>query len=133
MRFVPLPPLEEDPKDERNRAFQDALSNARLTDEIYLAAANEIAPYDEASLEQYRKIERELKHRIREHLGMPPHLTKGDVSLQQHARNNNISPSYDLPIPTEENEDGRHTDDDIQTLLLPDDLERKMNALMTSY
>ena len=57
--------------------------------------------------------------------------TSRDVSLPQHARNNHISPSYDLPLPSEEHEDGRHTDDDIQTLLLPDDLERKMNALTT--
>src|SRR5476649_2735023 len=37
MRVISLPPLEEDPRDEQSRAFQDALSNARLTDETYLA------------------------------------------------------------------------------------------------
>ena len=42
MRFVPLPPLDEDPKDEQTRQFQDALANARLTDETYLAAVDEI-------------------------------------------------------------------------------------------
>ena len=53
------------------------------------------------------------------------------VTLAQHANNNNISSSYDLPLPEHENEDGRHSDNNIQTLLLPDQLERKMNAVLT--
>ena len=32
MRFVPLPPLDEDPKDEQTRQFQGAIANARLPD-----------------------------------------------------------------------------------------------------
>jgi len=31
MRFIPLPALEDDPKDEQTEAFSLALSNARLT------------------------------------------------------------------------------------------------------
>jgi hypothetical protein len=131
MRFVPLPPLEEDPRDEQTRNFQNALANARLTDETYIAAVDEIDPFSEKALEQNRQLERELRDRVRETLEMLPRQTKNDVSLPQHAKNNGISPSYELPMPTEEHEDGRHTDTDIQTLLLPDDLERKMNALMT--
>lgn len=131
MRFVPLPPLQEDPRDEQSRAFQDALANARLTDEIYLTAVDEIDPSSEASLERNRQLERELRNRVRELLGMPPHQVSGDISLPQHAKNNGISPSYELPTPADEHEDGRHSDNDIQTLLLPDDLERKMNALIT--
>ena len=130
MRFVPLPPLEEDPKDEQTRQFQGAIANARLTDETYLAAVDEIDPYSEKSLEQNRQLERELKDRVREQLGMSLHQRSGDVSLPQHAKNNGISPSYELPEPGVEREDGRHSDSDIQTLLLPKDLERKMNALM---
>jgi len=131
MRFAPLPRLEEDPRDEQTRKFRDLLANARLTDEAYLAAVDEIDPYDDRALEQNRELERELKDRVRESLDMPPRQTARDVSLVQHAKNNGISPSYDLPLPKEEHEDGRHIDTDIQTLLLPDDLERKMNGLMT--
>lgn len=133
MRFVPLPRLEEDPRDEQTREFQGALANARLIDEIYLAAVDEIDPYSENALEQNRQLERELRDRVREFLDMPPRQASTDVSLPQHAKNNGISPSYELPEPAEEHEDGRHTDTDIQTLLLPDDLERKMNALMAKY
>jgi transcription elongation GreA/GreB family factor len=131
MRFVSLPPLDEDPTDEQTRQFRDALSNARLIDEIYLAAVDGIDPYREIALEQNRQLERELKDRIRDQLGMAPHRRSGDVPLPQHAKNNGISPSYELPEPDYKHEDGRHLDADIQTLLLSDDLERKMNALMT--
>ena len=131
MRFVPLPPLEEHPRDEQTREFQAALANAMLTDETYLTAIDAIDPSSEMAMEQNRQMERELRDRVRELLGMSPRQTTSHVSLQQHAKNNGISPSFELPDPTEKHEDGRHTDTDIQTLLLPDDLERKMNALMT--
>lgn len=131
MRLVGLPPLDEDPRDELSREFQDALSNARLTDEEYLEGVKDIDQSSEEALELSRRAERTLRDRLRTVLGMKPRQTTEQISLVQHAKNNRISPSYDLPLPNEENEDGRHTDTDIQTLLLPDDLERKMNALTT--
>ena len=131
MRFIPLPRLEEDPADEQTLEFQDALTNARLTDEDYLAAVDKIDPDNEYALEQNQRLERELRDRVRKRLAMPPRQTKTEVSLAQHASNNGIRPSYELPKPTEEHEDGRHSDADIQTLLLPDDLERKLNGLST--
>jgi hypothetical protein len=36
MRLVPLPAIDDDPRDEEAPAFRDALINARLTDENYL-------------------------------------------------------------------------------------------------
>lgn len=131
MRFVPLPALDEDPRDEQSRTFQSALSEARLTDEMYLEAQEAIDPDSEDVLEQTKQIERSLKDRVREHLGMPPHSTTQEISISQHAKNNGVSPSYDLPLPHQEHEDGRHTDDDIQTLLLPDDLERKLRNVLS--
>lgn len=130
MRFVPLPPLDEDPKDEHSREFLDALSNGRLTDESYLRAIEAMNPRDDYSIESGRRIERELRDRVRAVLGMAPRQTRGDISLPQHALNNGISSSYDLPDPGDEHEDGRHGDENIQTLLLPDDMERKLNALI---
>lgn len=129
MRLVPLPPLDEDPKDEATRAFQDAATNGLLTDETYLVAAAKIDLDHEDAADKIRKLERELKDRIRTMLGMPARAAKGDTSLVQHARNNGVSPSYDLPEPS--TEDDRFVDGDIQTLLLPKDLERKTNALIS--
>ena len=38
LTLVPLPPIEEDPRDEQTDSFREALINARLTDETYSAA-----------------------------------------------------------------------------------------------
>lgn len=131
MSMVPLPPIEADPRDEQTDTFREALANARLVDEIYLSAM-EAAEHDaDDYLDKARSAERGLKDRIREQLGLAPRPERAEINLTQHARNNGISPAYELPDAADENEDGRHTDDAIQTLLLPDDLERKLNAIIT--
>lgn len=130
-RFDPLPPLDEDPKDERTDEFERALSEARLTDEVYSEALEQIEADDEEGPAKQRQAERALRDRVREQLGMAPRQTRHELSLERHARNNHVSPSYELPTEEEEHEDGRHTDDAIQTLLLPDDLERTANRLIS--
>ncbi|NGO54563.1 DUF4011 domain-containing protein [Allomesorhizobium camelthorni] len=127
MRLVPLPEIDADPRDEETKTFRDALANARITDEAYLAELDAIERDADDYLDHTRVIERALKDRIRVDLGLPPRPQKADVNLAQHARNNGITPSYELPDPEDESEHDRHTDDDIQTLLLPKDLERKLN------
>ena len=46
-------------------------------------------------------------------------------------KNTVLTPSYELPEPTPENQDDaeRHTDKFIQTLLTPDQMNRKLNGL----
>lgn len=129
MKFVSLPALDEDPKDEKDRKFRDALANARLTDEIYIEDSDALDLTSDSGLEKSRTLDREIKDRVRKLLGMPPRVGKDDISLVRHAKNHKISPEYDLPNPGEDYDDGRHTDDDIQTLLLPDDLERALNGM----
>jgi len=133
MCFRPLPSLEEDPKDEDTPEFQNALAEARLTDQVYQEALKRIDPNSKESAEELIRIERGLKDRIREKLNMPPRQTKINLSLAQHAKNHNILPSYDLPLPEQENKDGRHKDEFIQTLLLPDLLERRLNGLLNKH
>lgn len=129
MRLVALPALEEEPKDEQSRDFQDALSSGLLADEVYLSAMKELNVDDDESVEKSRQIERSLRDRIRLTLGMGARQTRGDVTLAQHARNNDISPSFDLPLPPVGKGIDRHIDHEIQCLLLPEDLERKLNSL----
>ena len=131
MRFIPLPDLEQDPRDEQTAAFTDELPSWRLTDEAYRTALDGIDPLSENTFEKTAEIERALKDRLREHLGMPPRQTKASLSLKEHAKTHDISPSYDLPMPNEEHEDGRHTDEYIQTLWLQKDLDRKLRGLMS--
>jgi len=129
MRIVSLPSLEDELKDESTREFRNALSEALINDEIYLRETEAINQNDEKSADLQARAERSLKDRIREKLKMPVRQTKASLSIQQHARNHDINPHYDLPLEHEKHDDGRHNDKDIQTLFLPDALERKLNAL----
>lgn len=124
MRLVALPPLDEDPPDEQAESFQAELAIRRRTDEAYLKAVEALDRTARGAAEAERKIERELRDRLRAHLGLPPRQTKAETSLAQHARIHGIEPSYALPLPDDLHEDGRHDDDDIQTLLLPEKLIR---------
>ena len=131
MRFDPLPPLEADPTDENTADFRSAFSEAQRTDEDYLDQIASLRPDDREAEEKIRQFDRALKDRVREALGLPSRQTSGDISLAEHAKIHGISPEYNLPTPDDENDDGRHRDDAIQTLLLPDQLERRLNALIT--
>ena len=102
MRFFPLPPLEGDPKDEQSEQFQEALSNARRTDEVYLNALEKLDPKDDQHIAGTLQAERDLKDRVRASLGMAPRQKRAELSLPQHAINNGISPYYDLPLPKSE-------------------------------
>lgn len=130
LRFVALPPLYDDPLDELSTAFLDAVSGARLSDDLYIEALNAIDSNDDDSADEVRRVEREMKDRVRQALGMPERQKKEQLSLQQHALINGIAPQWELPDPDDENEDGRHDDADIQTLLLPEELERRLNGLV---
>jgi very-short-patch-repair endonuclease len=129
MRIAPLPEIGADPSDEDSKIFLDALANARLTDDTYLNALESIEQDAEDYLDRARQIERALKDRIRAKLRMRPRPKQADVNLLQHARNNGIIPSYDLPEAVGREERPRHTDNDIQTMLLPEDMERKLNNI----
>ena len=133
MCFDPLPPLEKDPKDEDTIKFQKALADARITDKLYNETLENIDHDSNDSADKLEAAERDLKDRLRELLGMPARQTKQDLSLVQHAKNHDILPFYDLPLPEDKNKDGRHVDDLIQTLLLPDFLQKKLNSLMNKH
>jgi hypothetical protein len=129
MRLIPLPAIEDDPRDEQTAAFREALINARLIDEQYLAEIETLDPDADDYVERTRRIERALKDRVRQTLGLLPRTRRPEVNLIEHAKINGITPSYELPAPDAKDADGHHTDDNIQTLLLPHDLERRLNAI----
>lgn len=126
MRIVPLPDLGTEPKDEKSREFQDTLAEARINDEDYLSSLEAINQESDEAPDLLVRAERQLKDRLRQKLNMPLRQTKDNLSLQQHAKNHGISPNYELPF-----EAKPQTNQDIQTLLLPDVLDRRLNALFT--
>jgi len=130
MRLVPLPALEDQLPDEQTDSFLEALFLARSDDETYLKAIEKIDPSSKDAAEKEAKIERDLKDRLRESLDLPARQTKDDLSLTKHAEAHGISPSYSLPSPNDEHEDGRHQDTDIQTLMLPEKLSRTAKGIL---
>ncbi|MDA5641495.1 MULTISPECIES: DUF4011 domain-containing protein [Agrobacterium] len=131
LKFKALPSLEEDARDEQTPKFVEAVSIALRTDEEYLEASTALDPEALDYPDRIRKAERALRDRVRDSLGMPKRITRRDESLAQHAKNNGINPSFELPLLDDVVDDNRYEDDNIQTLLLAPDLERRMNALVT--
>jgi len=128
MCFIPLPSLEDNPKDENTREFQNAWAQAQL-EESYLSRLDNIDPDADDSLEKIALIEREMRDQIRHDLGLPPRQTRSNLSLEQHALNNHISPSYELPKPQGSSSNKQHYDSNMQTLFLPDAMERRLNSI----
>lgn len=130
LTFVALPPLEDEPADERSDAFVTALREAKLSDEAYLAALEALG--DDPPEAKLAEAERALRDRLRKTLGLPERPKKERPTLSDWARENGIDPSYDLSarhrqalVPTE------RLNAEIQTLLLPEAFERKLGGLLT--
>jgi len=130
MTFRPLPPIEDEPPDEKTDSFKEALSEARLTDEAYLKALEDLDP-QKANTDEEDQIERALKDRVRTDLGLPPRpKDKTTQSLVNHAKTCGLNPDYDLPHQDPEVEKLGWADKSIQTLLLDEMLDRKMRGLV---
>ncbi|MGM0987792.1 MAG: DUF4011 domain-containing protein [Pseudomonadota bacterium] len=129
MLLDPLPALEEEPRDEQTDAFRQAVAEFENTDGAYQEALAKIEGLELSEAEKEGRVEeahRDLKDRVRDHLKMPPrHTDHRTVKLDEHARIHGINPDYDMPIPEDSHEDGRHEDHRIQTLMLPERLERR--------
>src|SRR6266851_5502248 len=123
--FKSLPEPGNEPPDEKSDVFLRALEQAMRSDEQYLQALKDIGDDEEG--ETTRRIERSLRDRVRETLRMPPRRTLDQISKNEWAAENGIEPSFDLPLPTRTKDS--HLDADIQTLLLPNEMERMLSAI----
>ena len=130
LRFKSLPEPESEPEDERTPHFLRELEVARATDPDYKAAMDEMSEED-SDTERAAKFERDLKDRLRQRLSMPPWRDETVLSKADFARKYSIEPSYDLPLPTNDGNDAeRHLDDEIQTLLYPREMDRKLSGIV---
>lgn len=134
LTFKSLPELEEDePRDEQSDEFLLALEQARQEDEVY---SREVAGLAESAefTSRLGEVERELKNRLRAKLGMPPRGKDSGLSIEDYARSIGLEPSYDVPKPsTHEQFSAAHTDRFLQTLLLPDAMERRLSGVYENY
>ena len=128
MHFKPLPEPVDKPKDEKTQEFLDELETARLSDEEYRLAMDALDSDTDNTQEEWR-IERVLRDRIREKLGLPVRPHK-EMKIQDYAQALHFEPSYDLPeAPGEGTGEKKHIDNSIQTLLFPDTMERKLGGI----
>ncbi len=126
-RTLPIRPLPEPgdgPADENSEQFLAALDAARWTDTAYQRAVASLAA-DELVSAKAAGIERELRDRVRDGLGLPPWSGANPTGLADHARRLGIDPSFEL-APTA-SEPAPRTE--FQTLLLPDPLERSLSRI----
>jgi len=130
MRFKPLPEPEHEPADEDTEEFLIELEAARATDEIYKQEIQDLSEEDTSSDTAWR-IERALRNRVREKLGMEPWVNQHELSKEEFARLHGIEPAHELPKPFGDSPDPeRHLDDEIQTLHFPREMDRKLNGIV---
>ena len=123
--FKALPEVGDHPRDEASDEFLLALEQAKRSDEEYLAALKNLNEEDD---EAGRRIERALRDRLRKTLGMPDRRLLDQTSRAEWARRNGIEPSFDLPVAKNPPKPS-HLDDDVQTLLLPEEMERALSGI----
>ncbi len=122
--LAPLPEPEDEPRDERSTAFQNALIAAKANDDEYLAAIKALDE-DDPNNANRREAERTLKDKVREHLGMAPWVHGRMMTRAEWARQRGIVPNHELPLPGDLGQADKHQDSAIQTLLFADDLDRR--------
>ena len=124
--IIPLPPVEEVPRDEDTDVFRAALKAAKEIDPEWLAAEDARRAAGNRRRASDKVAERALRDRMRVQLGMPEWRLATDPKAR--ANELGINPDYDLPAASVKPRK-HHTDDALQTLFFPDRLEAKLSTL----
>jgi len=130
MTISALPDLESERPDEITSEFQEAIYLKRLTDEEYTKVLDDLSDTDPDYDDKILAAENTLKDKVREDLDLGTVKRDTSVTLSEHAIIHGIEPSYELPELHEKNDDGRHDDNAIQTLLLPERLEKVSKSII---
>ena len=131
LTFLPLPEEDQIPPDEKTPTFRRRLEQAKLTDEAYIEAIDNVNEDEEGALDTIKQIERDLRNKIREELNLPVWKEQKSLTNAEVAKKYDLNPSYEMPEATpEDHEDAaRHVDKFIQTLLKPEEMARKLSGL----
>jgi very-short-patch-repair endonuclease len=126
LTFDPLKEPNFVSSDESTAAFEADLRRARQ-DPKHREAVAQLGP--SPSDRQKRKLDRQLRDRVRQDLGMPEF--EPNIEPRKRALELGISPEYDLPA--HNGQTSRHFNDlKIQTLFYQDDLVKKLGGLRDS-
>lgn len=131
--FAPLPEEDKTPAEEQSEEFRSLLEQGKLTDEDYLNAIDDIDEDYEGALDEIKKVDRVLRNKIRNQLGLPPLSEQKGLSNIEVAKKHGINPSYEMPLATSENLENpkKHTDKYIQMLLKPEEMTRTLSGLVS--
>lgn len=121
---LPLP--ESEPEDEQTAEFLSALERGKAEDELYLSGLKALGP--NPPVKPLLKLETELKDRVRTALGMPP-IVRVAPPRDDHARALGINPAFDLSKSAPEPKKGKRQAREVQTLLYPEELDRKLGGV----
>ena len=121
-----LPAPDHEPEDERTEQFRAALDAARITDNEHRASMATLSDAELTSAKAAR-IERTLRDRVRECLGMPSWRPSSVQGVADYAAALGIDPAYELlSTPDDWSTGGRGHQAHLQTLMLPDVMERAL-------
>ena len=81
--FAALPAFTEDNRDELSERFLEAYNLACRRDEQFLDETSKLDPEDVGYGDTVRSLERELKDRLREELGLPKRITRKDGAIRR--------------------------------------------------
>jgi very-short-patch-repair endonuclease len=123
LQFAWIDESDIDPADEQTVTFREALAQAKQSDETYVQQKEKLRP--RSTRRQAAKIDRALKDRVRDSVGLPARVER---SLTSRARELGIEPSYDLS-PNIPNLTRPGTEATIQTLFYRDPMESKLAAI----
>jgi len=130
LTITSLPEPPEHLGDEDEDAFRLRLEAMRDADEEYIAA---VASLDEADRDsdEFQRIEQALRDKVRDELEMPARTTDSKSHNEVDcAKSLGINPDYDLPkSQSKDVSRSAHRNKNLQTLLYPNDLERKLAGL----
>ena len=129
MQFKPLPDIGEEPEDEKTEQFKVSLAAAQVVDAEYISATSALAGSAEDE-EKATEALSALKDRVRAELKLPIVKRGNQINIRSHALSHGFEPDFELP---RVEKDSSHKDNNIQTLLMPDDLEKRLKSIYGNY
>ncbi len=126
LRIIPLDEPDDRPPEERTEDFIAALQQAEVSDIEYLTKLEVLENQGRDDEIALGRLERELRDTIRSQLGLPPRPKRAEINRAQHAQSLGIDPNPELQARTSK---ASHSDQALQTLKFPDELESVMEKI----
>jgi len=126
LRILPLNDPEDIPDEEKTEDFIAAFEHAKVTDIEYLTKLEALESQGRDDEIALSRLERELRDKVRSQLGLSPRPKKSEINRAEHARSLGIDPNPELQAKVSK---ASHSDEALQTLKFPDELERVMEKI----